>query len=263
MLSVDRLVALAGIVAFLVVTTIAARKSGDGLARWSTTGLVFGIAAARTAHVVMHWSTFADDPWRALAVWQGGFFWPAGVIAALLLLVLQVKETRGRIAGLAGVAVGVFVWNAASLLTSGVDPVPLPGNALQTLSGQSIALPELAGKPMVINLWATWCPPCRREMPMMAEVAAANDDVTFVFANQGENAPRIRIYLSREGLLLPNVLMDNFGELSRHYKAPGLPATLFIGADGRLVDIHLGEISREGMLNKIEALPRDGVALMN
>ena len=254
MLSVDRLVALAGILAFIVVTTIAARKAGPGVARWSTTGLVVGIIAARIAHVVMNWSTFAEDPWRAVAVWQGGFFWPAGVLAALILLLVQVRDMRGRIAGLAGVAVGLFVWNAASLLTSGVDPVPLPGNPLQTLGGEKVALPELAGKPMVINLWATWCPPCRREMPMMAEVAAANSNVTFVFANQGEDAPRIRRYLSQAGLLLPNVLMDGLGELGRHYKAPGLPATLFVGADGRLVDIHLGEISREAMRAKMEGL---------
>lgn len=253
MLSVDRLVAIGGILAFIAVTPIAARKAGPGVARWSTTGLVVGVIAARIAHVVLNWRTFEEDPWRAVAVWQGGFFWPAGVLAALLLLV-QVRDMRGRIAGLAGVAVSLFVWNAASLLTSGVDPVPLPGNPLQTLNGETVALPEFAGKPMVINLWATWCPPCRREMPMMAEVAASTPDVTFVFANQGEDAPRIRRYLSEENLLLPNVLMDGLGELGRHYEAPGLPATLFVGADGRVVDIHLGEISREMLLQTIQAL---------
>ena len=136
MLSVDRLVALAGILAFIAVTTIAARKGGAGVARWSTTGLVVGIIAARIAHVVINWSTFAENSWRAVAVWQGGFFWPAGVLAALILLLVQVRDMRGRIAGLAGLAVGLFVWNAASLLTSGVDPVPLPGNPLQTLGGE-------------------------------------------------------------------------------------------------------------------------------
>lgn len=258
MLSFDRLVAIAGIVAFIVVTTIAARKAGDGVARWSTTGLVVGIIAARIAHVAIHWSTFSDDPWRAVAFWQGGFFWPAGVLVALILLLVQVRDMRGRIAGLAGVAVGLFVWNVASLLTAGVDPVRLPGNPLQTLGGENVTLPDLAGEPMVINLWATWCPPCRREMPMMAQFAASASDVTFVFANQGEDAARIRTYLSQEGLLLPNVLMDGLGELGRHYKAPGLPATLFVDADGRLVDIHLGEISREGLLATVKRMPFDG-----
>jgi thiol-disulfide isomerase/thioredoxin len=254
MLSVDRVIAFTGIFAFIAVTSLAARKAGPDVARWSMTGLVIGIVAARIGHVVMNWSTFADEPWRAVAVWQGGFLWPAGVLAALGLLLFQVRDMRGRFAGLAGVVIGLFVWNAASLLTSGVDPKPLPRNALQTLSGRTIALPELAGQPMVINLWATWCPPCRREMPMMADVAALTKDVTFVFANQGEDAPRIRQYLSQEGLLLPNVLMDGLSELGRHYQAPGLPATLFIGVDGRLVDMHLGEISREVLVHTIEEL---------
>ncbi|MCO6388516.1 TlpA disulfide reductase family protein [Aliihoeflea sp. 40Bstr573] len=254
MLSVDRLVALAGILAFIVVTSVAARRVDPGFARWSTTGLVVGIIAARIAHVALNWSTFAEYPWRAVAVWQGGFFWPAGVLAALILLLVQVRHTHGRIAGIAGVAVGLFVWNAASLLTSGVDPVPLPGNPLQTLAGEAVSLPELAGRPMVINLWATWCPPCRREMPMMANVAASSSDVTFVFANQGEDASRIRRYLSQENLLLPNVLIDGLGELGRHYSAPGLPATLFVGEDGRLVDIQLGEVSREALLQKLDDL---------
>lgn len=251
MLSIDRLVALVGIFAFIVVTSVVSRNASPAVARWSTTGLIVGIIAARIAHVVLNWSTFAEDPWRAVAVWQGGFYWPAGVFAATVLLLVEVRDTRGRFAGLAGVAVGLFVWNAASALTSGVDPVPLPGSPLQTLGGVAVSLPELAGKPMVINLWATWCPPCRREMPMMAEVAASSRDVTFVFVNQGEDLFRIHRYLSREGLLLPNVLMDGLGELGGHYGAPGLPATLFVGADGRLVDIHVGEISREALLQEV------------
>lgn len=261
MLSVDRLVALAGIVVFLVVTALAARKTSANVTRWSSNGLVAGIVVARLAHVLIHWESFAHDPFRAFAVWQGGFFWPAGVLAALALLFLQVKELGGRLAGLAGVAAGLFFWLSASLLTSGVDPVPLPANPLRTLAGHTVALPDLAGGPMVINLWATWCPPCRREMPMMAEIAETTDGVTFVFANQGEAAPHIRTYLSQEQLLLPNVLMDGLGELGRAYRAPGLPATLFINADGTLADIHLGEISREALLAKVHSLSPGNVAL--
>lgn len=109
MLSVDRLVAVAGILAFIAVTSVAARKAGPGVARWSTTGLVVGIIAARIAHVALNWRTFSEDPWRVVAIWQGGFFWPAGVLAALILLLVQVRDMRGRISGLAGVVVGLFV----------------------------------------------------------------------------------------------------------------------------------------------------------
>lgn len=113
MVLLDRLVALAGIVASLVVTTIAASRAGDGIARWSSTGLVIGIIAARFARVVIHWSTISEVPWRAVAFGQGGLFWPAGIVAAFILLLVQARDMRGRIAGPTGVAVGPFAWNAA------------------------------------------------------------------------------------------------------------------------------------------------------
>nr|WP_244510698.1 TlpA disulfide reductase family protein [Microvirga guangxiensis] len=81
-----------------------------------------------------------------------------------------------------------------------------------------------------MNLWASWCPPCRREMPMMAEMAAARDDVTFLFVNQGERRTTIEGYLNKEKLTLPNVLLDARMDVPRHYSTPGLPVTLFIGA---------------------------------
>lgn len=253
-LAADRASAVAGIVVFLVVTALVARRMGDGIARWSSFALLLGVLAARAAHVAIHWESFAEEPGRIVAVWQGGFWWPAGVAAACLLLFYQVREAHARLAGLASLAAGVFVWHVATSLTTGVEAVPFPEERLAALAGEEIGLADFGGKPMVVNLWASWCPPCRREMPMMAEVAASANDVTFVFANQGEDAPRIRTYLSQEGLLMPNVLMDGLGELGLHYKAPGLPATLFVGTDGRLVDIHLGEISREAMLHTIQDL---------
>lgn len=107
---------------------------------------------------------------------------------------------------------------------------------------------------MVINLWASWCPPCRREMPMMAELARSTEAAEFVFANQGENRDSIDRYLADNGISLDHVLLDSFGDLARHYGAPGLPATLFVGPDGVLEHAHLGEISREALQSRISGL---------
>lgn len=254
MLSTDRVSALIGIAVFLAVTAILARRMGEPIGRWSTLAFFAGVAAARLGHVAINWETFAPEPWRIVAFWQGGFHWPSGVIVAIALLFLLVRPASQRVAGIASLAAGLFVWHSATLLTSGVEPIDLPQQPLHTLAHEPVQLGALGGRPMVVNLWATWCPPCRREMPMMADVAAATSNVTFVFANQGEDAPRIRSYLAREGLLLPNVLLDGLGQLGRHYGAMGLPATLFIDADGTLIDMHLGEISREAFLAKIGAL---------
>ncbi len=62
----------------------------------------------------------------------------------------------------------------------------IPDISVRDIDGQPVSLQDLAGKPLVINLWATWCPPCRREMPVLAAAQQANPDVRFVFVNQGE-----------------------------------------------------------------------------
>lgn len=254
MLSADRVAALVGIAVFLILTAILARRLGEPIGRWSTLAFVAGVAAARLGHVAINWETFTSEPVRILAIWQGGFHWPTGLIVAIVLLFLMVRPSGQRVGGLVSLAAGMFVWHAATLLTSGVEPLELPQHPLHTLAHEPVQLANFGGEPMVINLWATWCPPCRREMPMMAEVAAETSGVTFVFANQGEDPARIRNYLSREDLLLPNMLLDGLGELGRHYRAVGLPATLFIDADGTLVDMYLGEISREALLARIRLL---------
>ncbi|WP_378951655.1 TlpA family protein disulfide reductase [Mesorhizobium sp. ANAO-SY3R2] len=256
-LAADRASAIAGIMAFLVVSGLIARKLDESLAKWSSFALFAGLAAARAGHVAIHWDTFSLEPSRILALWQGGFYWPAGVAAAVMLLLPLVRDSIAKAAGLASLAAGLFVWHSAMLLTSGVEAIPLPGQPLHTLAGDGVSLMGLGEQPMVINLWASWCPPCRREMPMMATTAKATEGITFVFANQGEDAPRVRSYLAMEGIDPPNLLLDRLGTLGWHYKAIGMPATLFIGRDGRLVDAHIGEISREVFERKIADLHRD------
>ncbi|PZR64575.1 MAG: hypothetical protein DI537_51650 [Stutzerimonas stutzeri] len=79
-------------------------------------------------------------------------------------------------------------------------------------------------------------------------------DVDFVFANQGEQAAKIADYLRSANLDLPQAVLDPQLLLSRHYSAVGLPATLFLAADGTLAGSHLGEISREVLAQKIQEL---------
>ena len=115
-------------------------------------------------------------------------------------------------------------------------------------------LGDFAGKPIVVNLWASWCPPCRREMPLLAETAANREGVIFLFVNQGESPQTIRSYLARENLTLSPVLLDQALQLPRHYSAPGMPTTLFLRADGTLASIHMGEISPELLSDKIDRI---------
>jgi thiol-disulfide isomerase/thioredoxin len=90
------------------------------------------------------------------------------------------------------IAIALAGWHVTNQLHRAIDAPTLPQEALPLLAGGTIDLSERDGRPLVVNLWATWCPPCVREMPMMAEVAAGQDAVDVVFANQGEGPDRIR-----------------------------------------------------------------------
>ena len=99
----------------------------------------------------------------------------------------------------------------------------------------AVALRAYGGKPLVLNVWATWCPPCRRELPAFAQAQQAYPEVNFVFADQGERAEVVATYLRRQGLQLYNVLLDRSMATMRATGVKALPNTLFF--DGRSCDI--------------------------
>ena len=86
---------------------------------------------------------------------------------------------------------------------------------------------------MVINLWASWCPPCRREMPVLAAAQKKNTDVLFIFANQGEDGSTVQNYLTRAGLTLDNVYLDSGTNFGHEVGSTALPTTLFYDPNGR------------------------------
>ena len=100
-----------------------------------------------------------------------------------------------------------------------------------------------AGRPLVVNLWATWCGPCRHEMPLLAEAQRRRPEIAFAFANQGEDAATAQRYLADSGLALDHVLLDPGKAIGAAAGSRALPVTLFFAADGRLVDTHVGALT--------------------
>ena len=217
--------------------------------------LLVGVVAARLAFVLAWWPQYLADPWSIVRIGDGGFSIWAGVLAGLAFGAWRARNAPalrrpllfGAIAGLASWAV---LGGALMLMQQSV--VKLPATELTTLDGGSVRLSDMTGKPMVVNLWATWCPPCRREMPVLAEAKAQRGDVTFAFLNQGESEAQIREYLGQSNLQLDNVLIDLFSSVSQESGARGLPTTLFFDADGRLVDTHMGELTEAGLMKKLQ-----------
>jgi thiol-disulfide isomerase/thioredoxin len=248
--AIERFAALAAVAAFLLAVWLVARRLSPELrARldgWSWRVVLLGALAGRGVHVVAHWESFAAEPWRALAFWQGGFSTQAALVVAGLVTALELGRGRdlARPASLA-LAAGLVAWGGVLMLKGPLQAPAPPAQLFTAIDGREISLIERQGRPLVVNLWATWCAPCRRELPMMAEVAAEHPDIDVMFANQRERPQTVGLFLATEGLRLPLVVLDEDGVLGRHYAALGLPTTVFLDAEGRLREKHVGEISRE------------------
>ena len=116
-----------------------------------------------------------------------------------------------------------------------------------------MSLRRYAGRPLVVNLWATWCPPCRREMPVLIAAQTRYPNVQFLFVNQGETPQMVAGFTGASGLDLGQVVFDGEGALAKSIGSGALPTTLFYDADGRLVAHHLGELSAASLDHALEA----------
>ncbi|MGY1424928.1 redoxin family protein [Lysobacter sp. A289] len=214
-----------------------------------------GVVVARVAFIVQWLPQYLEDPWSMVRIGDGGFTLWAGIVAAIGWGVWRIRKLPSLRRPLAaGVAAGLLSWaflgGALTLLQH--SSAALPTTALNTLDGGSTSLQAMSGRPMVVNLWATWCPPCRREMPALAQAQQQYADVSIVLVNQGEGPDEIRDYLSSEGLVLDNVLLDPFSSVMQEVGSRGLPTTLFFDANGTLVDTHMGELSAASLTQKLQ-----------
>ena len=217
--------------------------------------LMVGVVAARLGFVLAWLPQYLADPWSIIRLGDGGFSIWTGVLAGLAFGAWRARNVPAlRRPLLFGAVAGLASWAVlgGALLLMQQSAVKLPATELATLDGGSARLSAMTGKPMVVNLWATWCPPCRREMPVLAKAQANRSDVTFAFVNQGESESVIRQYLGTSSLQLDNVLLDLFSTVSQESGSRGLPTTLFFDASGRLVDTHMGELTDAGLAAKLQ-----------
>ena len=256
------LVAVAAFLAWWLVRALARHLGGHAdpsapkrAGALFTDALLVGLLAARLGYVLRWWPEYAVAPWSILAIGDGGFLWWIGLPAALAFAGWRsAGQPRLRTPLLAGIAAGMLAWFAlgATLALLQRSAPPLPDIAVVTLDGSHARLDASAGKPVVVNLWATWCPPCRREMPVFEDAVQAYPGVRFVLLNQGEDAATISDYLDREGLHLhAQVLLDLHSLAMPATNTRGLPTTLFFDADGHLVDTHMGELTRASLADTL------------
>ena len=138
----------------------------------------------------------------------------------------------------------VCVWAITALLLVACGELkPKPELVLQDLHGKQVSLQQLQGKPVVINMWATWCAPCRREMPVLQQAQQNHPHIQFVLLNQGEKAPVVSAYLQKNQIQLPHVWLDETMQSRTVLPYQGLPSTYFLNQQGEVVAHSLGELT--------------------
>jgi thiol-disulfide isomerase/thioredoxin len=215
---------------------------------------LLGLLAARVGFVIAYWAQYRNDPWQIIDLRDGGFLaWP-GVVVLLLAAVYRGWRRPGLRKPLGfGVACGLAFWLLATFsLNIYEQGTRLPPITLRNAAGQTVQLSDYQGGPLVINLWATWCPPCRREMPVLENAQLQRPDLTFLFVNQAESMQSVATFLETQGLSLTNVLFDGRGRLGQAVGSMALPTTLFYSPDGHLLGSHLGELSEASLARALE-----------
>ncbi|HRN50513.1 MAG TPA: TlpA disulfide reductase family protein [Anaerolineales bacterium] len=135
-------------------------------------------------------------------------------------------------------------WLSACSMLNAAEPVvgsPAPDFVLNNLQGEPVRLSELRGQPVLLNFWATWCGPCRQEMPTIQ--ARYNQGGFAVLAvDFAESRQQVQGFLDEIGVDLP-VLLDSDGSVQELYRVRGYPSTFFIDAQGIIRFFHIGELS--------------------
>jgi peroxiredoxin len=159
---------------------------------------------------------------------------------------------------LAGVVFSVFA--ASSLASSGLAGQPAPDFALKSSAGQNMRLSEYRGDVVMINFWATWCGPCRQEMPLLDELYSRYQRVGFnlLGVNIDDDSSRAMDMINELGVSFP-VLFDATKEVSRLYQVDAMPVTVIVDREGNVRHVHQGYKPgyEQKYLDQVRALLRE------
>jgi peroxiredoxin len=126
-----------------------------------------------------------------------------------------------------------------------------PDFTLTDLSGETVSLQDFRGRPVMVNFWASWCPPCRSEMPAMEamyqEFRAADLEILAVNATYQDRITDAEAFVEENQLTFP-VLLDRTGEVNQAYQVHSLPTTFFIDSRGVIQKIVIGGPMQEALI---------------
>jgi len=159
---------------------------------------------------------------------------------------------------LTGFALAVLA--TSSLAASDLSGLPAPDFALKSSTGENLRLSEYRGDVVMINFWATWCGPCRQEMPLLDELYSRYRRVGFnlLGVNIDDDSGKAMNMIAELGVSFP-VLFDTRKEVSKLYAVDAMPVTIIVDRDGKVRHVHHGYKPgyEQDYLNEIRSLLRE------
>lgn len=206
------------------------------------------------------WSSLLPGRWRA-----GHFVHPL-LVAVLLLSACAVQpapqagQQDGEAIALAALPAGigrgyptVQIDDAAQPNAGLQEGEDAPNFQIRLDDGRHLSLQALRGQPVLINFWATWCGPCRLEMPEIVKVATTNPDLVVLAVNVQETPEQIQPFAEDFQMMLP-VVRDTDGALRNLYEVRGMPTSVFIDREGKIFTIWTGILTSKLLQDLLTAL---------
>lgn len=210
-----------------------------------------------------------SHPARAVVRWV---LVPAVSVGLVLLLIWLLDS--GRFPGLEREGRQVVELNSDFFSTSG-EPLgaergdgpglgkPAPEFTLLNTDGSAVSLSDFRGNVVLINFWATWCTPCRKEFPELVKTYAdGSGDVVVIGVNMQENRDQVRAFADEYGADFP-ILIDPKAEVADAYRVLGLPSTYFVDQQGVLREQQFGLLTPAIIQEKLERTRAAGLAAGN
>ncbi len=117
-------------------------------------------------------------------------------------------------------------------------------------AGQYTDLASFAGRPVVINFWATWCGPCQEEMPQLVKAAADNPDLAVIAVNVQETRSQVEPFAQKFGMDLP-IVLDDVGRVRELYQVKGFPTTYFVDRNGKIAATFAGPLTPKALADRL------------
>ena len=236
-----------------IVTLIYAQKHKGYAATALVSILLSGAVVGRVVYVLQFWDN-DSTLWQIFDVSNGGINYLSALVASALVFFAQQRKSKQRKVLYSGLITTVGAYAIFSVVIAiARSHSALPETSFMQLNGQGVTIFDISQqRPVIVNLWASSCPPCKREMPMLTKAELVYRDVAFISLNQREPSEVVERFLTQERLTFEHVLLDSKGEIATNKGLFSLPVTLFFDTTGKLVHSHTGALTEKALQQRIE-----------